>query len=38
MADRDIKNTLKKLLEEIEVLRNQARDRGLAFASPSSEQ
>jgi hypothetical protein len=38
MADRDIKNTLKKLLEETEVLRNQARDRGLAFASPSSEQ
>lgn len=37
MADKDIKDTLKRLLDEIEVLRNQARDKGLAFSAPSAE-
>jgi hypothetical protein len=37
MADEDIKDRLKRLLDEIEVLRNQARDKGLAFSAPTAE-
>jgi hypothetical protein len=38
VTDKDINNILKKLLDEIDVLRNQARNRGLAFSSPTAEQ
>jgi hypothetical protein len=38
MTDKDINNTLKKLSDEIDVLRNQARNKGLAFSSPTAEQ
>lgn len=38
MTNKDVNNILKKLLDEIDVLRTQARNRGLAFSSPTTEQ
>jgi hypothetical protein len=37
VADEDIKDRLKRLLDEIEVLRNQAREKGRAFSAPTAE-
>jgi hypothetical protein len=38
MADRDIQETIRRLSDEIEASRAQARNRGLAFSSPTTEE
>jgi hypothetical protein len=38
MTKRDINETVKRISDEIEVLRDQATKRGLAFSSPTTEQ